>query len=238
MSLTAALFAVLTKQWIHQYLSVPSGTPRDRCRVRQFRYMGLEQWRVGFIIGLLPVLMSASLAVFLVGLVLFIIPLRVSIASVVGAITFISFSAYIVTNFLPIVYPSCPYKTPLSQYMFPLYAYIRRRIRGSPTAHTLREAESTTVRDSADEMDVQALVWLINMSSNPSVENIVLESMSALPLKSVDSFMRRIDHTNVPLACFQALERLVREPDVSVHESKVDRPHSSHPPLQKLSRNF
>ncbi|PBL01767.1 hypothetical protein ARMGADRAFT_914283, partial [Armillaria gallica] len=75
MSLTAALFAVLTKQWIHQYLSVPSGTPQDRCRVRQFRYMGLEQWRVGFIIGLLPVLMSASLAVFLVGLVLFIIPL-------------------------------------------------------------------------------------------------------------------------------------------------------------------
>ncbi|KAK0227003.1 hypothetical protein EDD85DRAFT_923330 [Armillaria nabsnona] len=78
LSLTAALFAVLTKQWIHQYLSMPSGTPRDRCHVRQFRYMGLEQWRVGFIIGLLPVLMSASLAVFLVGLVLFIVPLRVS----------------------------------------------------------------------------------------------------------------------------------------------------------------
>ncbi len=54
--------------------------------------MGLEKWRVGLIIGLLPVLMSASLAVFLVGLVLFIIPLRVSIAGVVGAITFMSFS--------------------------------------------------------------------------------------------------------------------------------------------------
>ncbi|SJL01209.1 uncharacterized protein ARMOST_04527 [Armillaria ostoyae] len=223
LSLTAALFAVLTKQWIHQYLSVPSGTPQDRCRVRQFRYMGLEQWRVGFIIGLLPVLMSASLAVFLVGLVLFIIPLRVSVASVVGAITVISFSAYIVTNFLPILYPSCPYKTPLSQYMFPLYAYIRRRIPGFPTAHTLREAESTTVHDSADEIDVQALAWLINMSSNPSVENIVIESTSALPLKSVDSFKRGVDHTDVPLACEQALERLLREPDVSVHESKVDR---------------
>ncbi|PBK69542.1 hypothetical protein ARMSODRAFT_886478, partial [Armillaria solidipes] len=68
-SLTTALFTVLTKQWIHQYISVQSGTPRDRCRVRQFRYMGLQKWRVGFIIGLLPVLMSASLCVFLVGLV-------------------------------------------------------------------------------------------------------------------------------------------------------------------------
>ncbi|KAK0227006.1 hypothetical protein EDD85DRAFT_854491, partial [Armillaria nabsnona] len=138
-------------------------------------------------------------------------------------ITFTSCSAYIVTNFLPIVYSSCPYKTPLSQYMFPLYAYIRRRIPGFPTSHTLREAESTTVRNSADEMDVQALVWLINMSSNPSVESIVIESTSALPLKSVDTFKRSIDNTNVFLACSQALERLARDPDVSVHESKVDR---------------
>ncbi|KAK0457140.1 uncharacterized protein EV420DRAFT_1749011 [Desarmillaria tabescens] len=121
-SLTTALFAVLTKQWIHQYMAVPSGTPRDRCRVRQFQYMGLEQWGVGVIIGLLPVLMSASLFVFLMGLVVFLAPLQVSIASVIGAITFISFAVYLVTNFLPIIYPSCPYKTPLSQYIFPLYS--------------------------------------------------------------------------------------------------------------------
>ncbi|KAK0467298.1 uncharacterized protein EV420DRAFT_676478 [Desarmillaria tabescens] len=119
--LSTALFAVLTKQWIHQYMSIPSGTPRDRCRLRQFRYMGLQQWGVDFVIGLLPVLMSVSLAVFLVGLVLFIISLRVSIVSVVGAIASVSFAAYLATNFFPILYPSCPYKTPLSRYIFPLY---------------------------------------------------------------------------------------------------------------------
>ncbi len=128
LSLSTALFAVLTKQWIHQYMSVPSGTPRDRCRLRQFRYMGLQRWGVDLIIGLLPVLMSASLAVFLVGLILFIIPLRVSIASVVGSVTFIAFAAYLITNFLPVLYPSCPYKTPLSQYIFPLYTYINHNI--------------------------------------------------------------------------------------------------------------
>ncbi|KAK0189508.1 hypothetical protein F5146DRAFT_893051, partial [Armillaria mellea] len=74
-SLATALFAVLTKQWIHQYIAMTSGTPRDRCRVRQFRYMGLEQWGVGFIIGLLPVLLSVSLGIFLVGLVVFLAPL-------------------------------------------------------------------------------------------------------------------------------------------------------------------
>ncbi|KAK0431257.1 hypothetical protein EV421DRAFT_1720691, partial [Armillaria borealis] len=74
-SLATALFAVLTKQWIHQYIAMPSGTPRDRGRIRQFRYMGLEQWGVGFIIGLLPLLLSMSLGIFLVGLVLFLVPL-------------------------------------------------------------------------------------------------------------------------------------------------------------------
>ncbi|KAK0225550.1 hypothetical protein IW262DRAFT_1356615 [Armillaria fumosa] len=43
LSLTTALFAVLTKQWIRQYMSVPSGILQGRCRVRQFRYMGLPQ---------------------------------------------------------------------------------------------------------------------------------------------------------------------------------------------------
>ncbi|KAK0433362.1 hypothetical protein EV421DRAFT_1997677 [Armillaria borealis] len=63
-SLTTELFAVLTKQWIHQYMTVSSGTPRDRCRVRQFRYMGLQQWRVGFITGLLPIFMSTLFCIF------------------------------------------------------------------------------------------------------------------------------------------------------------------------------
>ncbi len=198
-SLATALFTVLTKQWIHQYVAVPSGTPRDRCRVRQFRYMGLEQWGVGFIIGLLPVLLSASLGIFLVGLVLFLAPLQVVIASVVGAITLISFSVYFVSNFLPIVYPSCPYKTPLSQYIFLSYAYIIHLITLVSSALTpsksaprksaprkFRDIEHAAVDLKADDLDVYALGWLSNMSSNPSVQNIVIQSTSALPLCSVE----------------------------------------------------
>ncbi|PBK70813.1 hypothetical protein ARMSODRAFT_93079 [Armillaria solidipes] len=123
-SLTTALFAVLTKQWIHQYMAPPSGTPRDSCRVRQFRFVGLQQRRVGFTVGLLPVLMSTSLCIFLGGLVVFPFPLQASIASVFGSITSTSFAAHFIANCLPIIYPSCPYKTPLSQYIFPLYTCI------------------------------------------------------------------------------------------------------------------
>ncbi|KAF9008551.1 hypothetical protein BDZ89DRAFT_996880, partial [Hymenopellis radicata] len=68
LSLTTALMAVLMKQWIHQYMAVPSGTPRDRSRIRQFRLESIEKWHVPLIIGLLPVLMHVALGVFFVGL--------------------------------------------------------------------------------------------------------------------------------------------------------------------------
>ncbi len=199
-SLATALFAVLTKQWIHHYIAVPSGTPQDRCRVRQFRYMGLQQWGVGFIIGMLPVLLSLSLGIFLVGLVVFLAPLQVTIASIVGVITFISFAAYFVTNFLPIIYPSCPYRTPLSQYIFPLYAYITHNgffisslsTKSKPPICTLQDAEHSIVESSRDEMDVHALAWLFNMSSNPSVQTITLQSIGALPLTSI-KYLNELD---------------------------------------------
>ncbi|PBK83156.1 hypothetical protein ARMGADRAFT_875351, partial [Armillaria gallica] len=71
LSLTTALVAVLVKQWLHHYVALPSGAPRDRSFIRQFRYSGFQKWHVRIIIGLLPVLMHLALAIFCVGLVVF-----------------------------------------------------------------------------------------------------------------------------------------------------------------------
>ncbi|KAK0217645.1 hypothetical protein EDD85DRAFT_930692 [Armillaria nabsnona] len=79
LSLTTALVAVLVKQWLHHYVALPSGTPRDRSLTRQFRYAGFERWHVQVIIGLLPVLMHLALAIFLSGLVIFLQPLRAAL---------------------------------------------------------------------------------------------------------------------------------------------------------------
>ncbi|KAF9021196.1 hypothetical protein BDZ89DRAFT_898936, partial [Hymenopellis radicata] len=71
LSLTTALIAVVTKQWIHQYMdSAQLGTPRARARLRQFRFIQLEAWHVPAIIGLLPVLMHVALGVFFSGLII------------------------------------------------------------------------------------------------------------------------------------------------------------------------
>lgn len=82
LSLVVALFAVLVKQWLHHYMTLPSGTPGINSHIRQYRYMDLERGRVSVIIGLLPIVMHISLGLFLSGLVLFYVPLRTSVAYV------------------------------------------------------------------------------------------------------------------------------------------------------------
>ncbi|KAF9022075.1 hypothetical protein BDZ89DRAFT_1093352 [Hymenopellis radicata] len=81
LSLSTTLLAVLAKQWIHQYISVASaGSPRNRCRVRHFRYKALKKWHVPLLIELLPVLMHAALGLFFIGLVIYLCSLSTVMA--------------------------------------------------------------------------------------------------------------------------------------------------------------
>ncbi|KAK0200825.1 hypothetical protein DFS33DRAFT_1265535, partial [Desarmillaria ectypa] len=118
LSLSTALVAALAKQWIHQYVSVPSGTPHDRVRVRHVRYMSLQDWHIPTIVGMLPVLMHAALGLFLLGLVVFLIPQSTEIGGAMAAIVLVGFFAYISTNLLPLIYPHCPFRTPLSGFFY------------------------------------------------------------------------------------------------------------------------
>ncbi|KAF4580471.1 hypothetical protein EYR40_003191 [Pleurotus pulmonarius] len=114
LSLSTALLAVLARQWLHQYTTITSGTSRDRCLIRQYRFDGLTKWRVLILIGLLPVLLHIALGLFLMGLVIFLVPLNPVIGWTVAGITFLVYLIYVISNILPLVNPQCPYRTPFS----------------------------------------------------------------------------------------------------------------------------
>lgn len=80
--------------------------------------MGNEEWHVALIVGLLPTLLHLSLFLFLVGLVILLFSLDYAITTVVLFIAIMAYTAYVVTNLLPVWYPLCPYKTPLSAFAF------------------------------------------------------------------------------------------------------------------------
>ncbi len=124
LSLTTALVAVLVKQWLHHYIVLPSGTPRERCFIRQYRFLGFQKWRVEVIVGVLPVLMHLALALFFIGLSLFLHPLRAALSWVVWTGTVLLIVAYVIMTILPMCFPQCPYHTPLCDLAYPPYIYL------------------------------------------------------------------------------------------------------------------
>ncbi|PBK62885.1 hypothetical protein ARMSODRAFT_556595 [Armillaria solidipes] len=215
LSLTTALVAVLIKQWLHHYVALPSGTPRDRSFIRQFRYAGFEKWHVQVIIGLLPVLMHLALAIFLSGLVIFLQPLRAALSWIICAGTILVYTAYVLATFLPILFPQCPYRTPLCDLVYIslrrtvpqvtwyykeefLSSYRERdfsamfRFRPHVQARTLQSLttiESEFVQQTSKNLAVEALHWLFSVSSNPSVQSIVIQSVGGLPMASGKMFI-------------------------------------------------
>ncbi|KAF5343026.1 hypothetical protein D9758_011112 [Tetrapyrgos nigripes] len=83
LSLVTALLSVLVKQWLQAYASLPNGNAMERSKIRQFRYQGFLKWRVPQIIGALPLVLHASLALFMVGLSIYVSELHRTLCWVV-----------------------------------------------------------------------------------------------------------------------------------------------------------
>ncbi len=216
LSLTTALVAVLVKQWLHHYVALPSGTPRDRSLTRQFRYAGFQKWHV-------HVLMHLALAIFLSGLVVFLHPLQVALSWVICAGTGLVYTAYAVATILPILFPHCPYCTPLCDLVYVSFCRIIPRVTWSQsrkkeflsslrerdfnamfryrprvqarTPHSLSTIESKFVQQTSTNLAPEALHWLLPVSSNPSVQSIVMQSIGGLPMASEGMFRALQDDT-------------------------------------------
>ncbi|KAK0465686.1 hypothetical protein IW261DRAFT_1315486, partial [Armillaria novae-zelandiae] len=105
LSLITALVAVLVKQWLQQYVTIVSDIP--------------------MIIGMLPILLHVSLALFFAGLAVFLFSLGMKVAWLVSIIGAATYMAYIIALILPVVYPYCPFKVPLTLHVYSLYQFIR-----------------------------------------------------------------------------------------------------------------
>ena len=121
--IASAIFAMLAKQWISEYIeglgNVDSKrTSKDRllreARLREFRFAGLQRWYVPEIVGALPILLHVALLLFGVGLVDFFWELDRGTAIVVLVLTSITFLLYLTSVALPSFFPDSPYRTPLS----------------------------------------------------------------------------------------------------------------------------
>ncbi|KAJ3482284.1 hypothetical protein NLI96_g7068 [Meripilus lineatus] len=118
LSLITASLGMLVKQWFREYLTGIFVAPREHCRVRYFRRVGLLWYKVPEIAGFLPLLLQLALILFFAGLVIYIRIILPSIGWHVIALIGLWFLFFIVTTLIPIFSPSCPYKTPFLKILF------------------------------------------------------------------------------------------------------------------------
>ncbi|KAJ7656041.1 hypothetical protein DFH06DRAFT_929862, partial [Mycena polygramma] len=88
LSLTCALVATLLEQWARDFLHRADmrSAPVIRARVFSFLYYGLKRFQMHTVVEIIPLMLHASLFLFFVGLVAFLVPVNTAITAVVGVI--------------------------------------------------------------------------------------------------------------------------------------------------------
>ncbi|KAJ3480175.1 hypothetical protein NLI96_g8541 [Meripilus lineatus] len=125
LSLVTASLGMLVKQWLREYLAKSNISPEQCCQVRLYRITGLRKYKVTEIASLLPILLQIALILFFIGLILFVQSVHTSITIVVSVFVGIWLLFIVGTTLLPIISPSCPYKTPFLKAAF---LWIRNRL--------------------------------------------------------------------------------------------------------------
>ncbi|PVG01117.1 hypothetical protein CPB86DRAFT_773481 [Serendipita vermifera] len=107
-SIIAASASVVALQWVAEYdaaVSRSGSSPEDRVRRRQFRYSGMEKWKMKEIIAALPVLLYCSLILFFAGLAQWMWSIHTTVGIVVLGGTLICAAFYLFTTVLAVAFP-------------------------------------------------------------------------------------------------------------------------------------
>ncbi|KAI0265312.1 hypothetical protein BC834DRAFT_180884 [Gloeopeniophorella convolvens] len=117
LSVSCALAAMLMQQWSRKYLHLAHGHHLDQytgARVRAFLFLGVTKFRMTDALEFVPSILHVAVFLFFAGMVEFLLPIHRTVAvAVLCCVIFIS-GIYGLVTALPLLFPDCPYQTPLS----------------------------------------------------------------------------------------------------------------------------
>lgn len=112
-SLMAASFGILVKQWLREYMAMECISPQARLRTRHFHYSGIRDWKVFEIAAILPLLLQLALACFFVGLCFFSLSVHRSVGKTIIPLVCGWTILFVLAILAPLLSPRCPFKIPL-----------------------------------------------------------------------------------------------------------------------------
>ncbi|KAF8066622.1 hypothetical protein FPV67DRAFT_1198938 [Lyophyllum atratum] len=213
-SLSTALISMLAKQWLQAYVANISGSPRQRARLRQLRYMELVAWHVLALINALPLLLHAALLLFFAGIVVLLWSVNQATTFATLFIVAFAYIFYFASIWLPIFYPNCPYQHPISDHLR-RWILSYRTSTSKPLAPDdeseemanaeLGRGKSDAVVTHDDKLDACALVWLFTTSTDKDVASAALQAIAGLPRNfSAIHFLRDAGAVQIVEKAFQS----------------------------------
>ncbi|KAI5829726.1 hypothetical protein K523DRAFT_416499 [Schizophyllum commune Tattone D] len=187
LGLFAAFLAFIVRGWLYAYDSDVYGSPKHRALVRHYRRIGLERWHVGLIVLILPTLLHASMLLFFIGLTLYIRRFDTPMAYLAIAFTGTFYSLYLLSVCMPLFFPQCPYRSPLSEWAYRVrLAFDWLRLlssdsEGQPFPKTMAEREEHEVAESQDVLVFDSLDLTVRESSGLSVTPLTVQATFSLP---------------------------------------------------------
>jgi hypothetical protein len=118
-----ALIAMLIKSWVREFdrgLRAMS-LPEQRAKTREFRYLGMERWKLPEMVGILPLLIQISLLLFSIGLVLFLFHISTPSFGVTMVIFGVGVLYPSITTSISVFVTSSPFHSPLSRALATVY---------------------------------------------------------------------------------------------------------------------
>jgi hypothetical protein len=121
--LLAAFIAMLIKTWVREFdrgLQAMS-LPEQRAKTREFRFLGMERWKLPEMVAMLPLLIQISLLLFFIGLIVFLFHISKPAFGVTTAIFGVGILYYAITTSISVLVTSSPFRSPLSRTLATVY---------------------------------------------------------------------------------------------------------------------
>ncbi|PVF92520.1 hypothetical protein CPB86DRAFT_178363 [Serendipita vermifera] len=166
LSLLSALGASLAKGWVMQYTSRAPGVSASDACFRHRRFIGITRWHLQMIVQSLPILLHVSFFLFSAGLIILLQDDNIQIANLILTLVVIMAAMYIGSSLLPLIWPDCPFQTPVSILIDRVFK------------------ELTGFRNDSTASDVvksQALSWMLQNSADDSITLRIARAIAGLP---------------------------------------------------------
>jgi len=181
-SLLAAFFAMLGKQWLNRYASIDMrGSAIERSQNRQRKLDGIVRWYFDYVLECLPLMLQAALMLLGCALVRYLWNISTAVTAVVIGATSFSVVFYLSVFFAGMVSESCPYQTPWSNTIRLLAKNPRlRRAWFKTWGGSNLKKYGITPEHQAIAFDFRCISWMLQTSSDKTINLLTLSFLKTI----------------------------------------------------------